>query len=86
VDQLPVDQLPLAGRLPGADPADPFPSGYPVDPLGPGRTAPGRTAPGRTGPDRTGPDRTGPDRLAHPDPFSTPDPFSPPPRQDARPW
>jgi len=34
-DQLPGDQLPRAGRLPGADPADPFAPAYPVDPLAP---------------------------------------------------
>jgi hypothetical protein len=41
VDQFPVDRLPRAGRLPGADPADPLAPAYPVDPLGPG---PGRPA------------------------------------------
>jgi UDP-GlcNAc:undecaprenyl-phosphate/decaprenyl-phosphate GlcNAc-1-phosphate transferase len=90
VDQLPADQLRWAGRLPGADPADPFAPPYPVDPLGPGRTGAGRTGhdPGLTGPGRTDPDpgRTGPGRLAHPDPFSTPDALSSPPWQDARPW
>ncbi len=34
-DQFPGHRLPLAGRLPGAEAADPFASAYPADPLAP---------------------------------------------------
>jgi UDP-GlcNAc:undecaprenyl-phosphate/decaprenyl-phosphate GlcNAc-1-phosphate transferase len=84
VDQLPADQLPRAGRLRGADPADPFAPAYPVDPPGPGRTGPGRLA--HPDPFITPEPLSTPDAFTTPDRFTTPDPFSPPPRQDARPW
>jgi UDP-GlcNAc:undecaprenyl-phosphate/decaprenyl-phosphate GlcNAc-1-phosphate transferase len=39
---FPGDQLPRAGRLPEANPVNPFASASPVDPLDPGRTGQGR--------------------------------------------
>jgi UDP-GlcNAc:undecaprenyl-phosphate/decaprenyl-phosphate GlcNAc-1-phosphate transferase len=64
--QRPGDQLPRAGRLPGARPVDPYASAYPVDPAAPGRNGNGN---GRRPP---------PDPFTTPDAFRPADPFTHP--------
>jgi UDP-GlcNAc:undecaprenyl-phosphate/decaprenyl-phosphate GlcNAc-1-phosphate transferase len=85
-DQFPDDHLPRAGRLPGTDPAGPFASAAPPDPLAPGPNGNGH----HPHPDLFGAS----DPFATPDPFAapadgpaeSPDPFAQPQPRDAQPW
>src|SRR5580658_3981731 len=95
-------QLPQAGRLPGADQADPFGPAYPADPLGPGPAVQGHllhpdgygSSDGFRDAFRSADGFPPPDAFGSADPFGvpppgpgeSPDPLAPPRHRDPRPW
>jgi hypothetical protein len=73
------DHLPRAGRLPGADPVNPFAAAYPAHPLGPGPAESPAVAESPGPAESQGP-------VMSPGPAESPGPFGQPQPRDARPW